>query len=145
MTMTGLRVFDDTLHTTNTWLHEITVRCGWDDRQRSYRLLRHCLHAIRDRLPVTEVAHLSAQLPLLIRGIFYEGWQPAKTPSSERTIDAFLAGIRKAFSDDPDFDAEDAFREFIAIMKMHVSAGEMEDVRRAMPEELRTLWDDTLA
>ncbi len=52
MTMTGLPVFDETIHITNTWLHEITSRLGWDDRQKGYRLLRVCLHAIRDRLPV---------------------------------------------------------------------------------------------
>ena len=142
MTMTGLRVFDETLHTTNTWLHEITARLGWDDRQRGYRLLRLSLHAIRDRLPVVEAAHLSAQLPLLIRGIFFEGWQPARTPSKARSIPEFLASVSDGFSDDADFDAESAFREVISVMKMHVSKGEMEDVRRAMPEEIKPLWDE---
>ena len=78
MTMTGLRTFDDTVHTTNTWLHEITSRMGWDDRQHGYRLLRLGLHAMRDRMSVPEIAHLSAQVLLLIRGIFFEGWQPMR-------------------------------------------------------------------
>ena len=142
MTMTGLRVFDETVHTTNTWLHEITARLGWDDRQRGYRLLRLSLHAIRDKLPVTEAAHVSAQLPLLIRGIFFEGWQPARTPSKSRSIPEFLAGVSDGFSDDDDFEAESAFREVISVMKMHISEGEMEDVRRSMPEEIKPLWDE---
>ena len=53
--------------------------------------------------------------------------------------------ISAAFSEDPDFDAEAAFREVIDVMRMHVSAGEIEDIRRAMPEELRVLWEDDLA
>ena len=145
MSTTGLPVFDETIHATNTWLHEITSRMGWDDRQKGYRLLRACLHALRDRLPVTEGAQLSAQLPMLMRGIFYEGWRPAAVPNQVRSVEAFLAGLRAAFSEDPDFDAEAAFREMIDVMRLHVSAGEIEDVRRAMPEELRVLWEDDLA
>lgn len=145
MSMTGLPVFDETVHATNTWLHEITSRLGWDSRQKGYRLLRLCLHALRDRLPVTEAAQFSAQLPILLRGVFYEGWRPAAPPEQARTLDAFLAGLRAAFSDDPDFDAEAAFREAIAVMRLHVSAGEIEDMRRAMPGEIKRLWEDDLA
>jgi uncharacterized protein (DUF2267 family) len=145
MTMTGLPVFDETVHATNTWLHEITSRLGWDDRQKGYRLLRASLHALRDRLPVVEAAQFSAQLPMLIRGIFYEGWRPAQTHGKARTIDEFLAGLRAAFSDDPEFDAEAAFREMINVIRMHVSAGEVEDMRRTMPEDIKPLWEDRLS
>ncbi len=144
MSMTGLSAFDDTVHATNTWLHEITARLGWDERRKGYRLLRTCLHALRDRLSVTEAAQLSAQLPMLMRGIFYEGWRPARTPVKTRTIEEFLTPVREAFSDDPDFDSEAAFREFIDVMKMHVTAGEIEDVRRAMPEELKGLFAENV-
>lgn len=141
MSATGLSVFDETIQATNTWLHEITSRMGWDDRQKGYRLLRACLHALRDRLPVSESAQLSAQLPMLIRGIYYEGWRPAAEPRKVRSIDEFLSGVRAAFSADPDFDAAAAFREVIDVMRLHVSAGEIEDMRRTMPQEIRTLWD----
>lgn len=144
MSMTGLRTFDETLHATNTWLHEITARMGWDDRQKGYRLLRACMQTLRDRLPVGETAQFSAQLPILIRGIFFEGWRPSTVPVKTRTVDEFLTPIREAFSNEPDFDAEAAFREFVDVMKMHVSAGEIEDVRRALPEELKGLFSDTL-
>ncbi len=142
MTTTGLTVFDDTIHATNTWLHEIGSRMVWDDRRKAYRLLRTSLHAIRDRLPPTAAAHLAAQLPLLMRGVFYEGWRPSEVPKKTRTRDEFLSGIRDAFSDDPDFDAEAAFREMVAVMKLHVSAGEMEALRRAMPDPIKALWED---
>lgn len=142
MTMTGLKTVDETVHTTNTWLHEITSRLGWEDRQRGYRLLRVGLHAIRDALPLGGVAHLSAQLPLLVRGVFFEGWQPTRDVKTPRTIPDFLADISDAFSDDPTFDAETAFRELINVMKMHVSRGQMDNVRAAMPEAVKELWAD---
>lgn len=140
MSTTGLRVFDETLHATNTWLKEITSRMGWDDREKGYRLLRLCLHAIRDRMPVGEAAHLSAQLPMLLRGVFFEGWRPSKVPVQVREVEDFLAPIRKGFASERHFDAEAAFREVVDVMRMHVSGGEMEDVRRVMPDELKRLW-----
>jgi uncharacterized protein (DUF2267 family) len=142
MSTTGLHGFDETLHLTNTWLHEIASRMGWDDRQKAYRLLRASLHALRDRLPVVAAAQLAAQLPMLVRGFYYEGWRPAIVPKKVRTPEEFLAPLRDAFSDDPDFDAETAFREVLAVMRMHVSAGELEDARRNMPDAIRRLWED---
>lgn len=142
MTMTGLPVFDETVHITNTWLHEITSRLGWDDRQKGYRVLRASFHALRDRMPVTEAAQFSAQLPILLRGIFFEGWRPSVKPTKVRSVDEFLSGLRSAFSEDSDFDAEAAFREVISVMKLHISAGEIEDVRRTMPKELKVLWEE---
>lgn len=141
MSTTGLSVFDETLHATNTWLHEISSRMGWDDRHKAYRLLRICLHTLRDRLPVTSSAKLAAQLPMLLRGIFYEGWRPASVPKRVRSLDEFLAETREAFSEDADFDGESAFREVVSVMRMHISEGEMEDVRRAMPGQIKALWD----
>ncbi|HUS54469.1 MAG TPA: DUF2267 domain-containing protein [Thermohalobaculum sp.] len=142
MTMTGLTVFDEIVHTTNTWLHEITSRLGWDDRQKGYRVLRASLHALRDRMPVAEVAHLSAQLPILLRGVFFEGWRPSATPTKVRSVDEFLSGLRDAFSEDRDFDAEAAFREVISVMRFHISAGEMDDVWRTLPAEIQALWEE---
>ena len=46
---------------------------GTDDRQDAYRAVRGVLHTLRDRLPVEESAQLAAQLPTLLRGVFYEG------------------------------------------------------------------------
>ena len=138
----ALEVIDTTVQKTNLWLKEVMEEAGWDDRHKAYRLLRTSLHALRDRLPVTAAAALAAQMPMLMRGIFYEGWRPAHVPVKVRSREAFLAGVREAFSNEPDFDAEAAFREVIAVMKLHVSAGEVEAVRRAMPEAIAALWED---
>lgn len=142
MATTGLEVFDRTLHATNTWLHELTSRMGWEDRQAGWRLLRVTLHAIRDRLAPDEAAQFAAQLPLLVRGAFYEGWRPSGAKPAARTPEAFLAPLAEAFSDDRSFDPEAAFRETLAVIRMHVSAGEIEDLRRAMPEAVRPLWSE---
>jgi uncharacterized protein (DUF2267 family) len=71
MSATGLEVFDTTVQKTMVWLKEIMEELHWEDRHRAYLALRGCLHQVRDRLQVEEVAHLGAQLPMLVRGIYY--------------------------------------------------------------------------
>jgi uncharacterized protein (DUF2267 family) len=41
------------------------------------------LHVLRNRLTPEQAMHLGAQLPLLVRGIFYDGWRIAGKPSDE--------------------------------------------------------------
>ena len=50
MSMTGLDVFDRTVHKTNSWLNELMEILGWSDRHKAYLALRVTLHALRDRL-----------------------------------------------------------------------------------------------
>src|SRR5215218_1459116 len=57
MTMTGLDVFDRTVHKTNSWLNELMELLGWHDKHKAYLALRVTLQALRDRLIVEEVAH----------------------------------------------------------------------------------------
>lgn len=139
MSALGLRVIDDAVRTANEWINEVNRRTGWDNKQRSYRLLRAVLHAVRDHLNPDEAAQLAAQMPLLIRGIYYDGWNPSKTPVRERSRDEFIARIQKDFETDPLGDAPEAIAAVMAVLDEHVTAGEMEDVRHAFSESIREL------
>jgi uncharacterized protein (DUF2267 family) len=139
MSQTGLSVFDSTLHATNVWLKELMQEMGWDDRQKAYHALREVLHALRDRLPVGEAAALAAQLPLLVRGVFYEGWHPAGKPF-EHHKDAFLARLADAFRGCGPAGAEQIARAVFRVLARHVSHGETQHVRRALPADFRALW-----
>jgi uncharacterized protein (DUF2267 family) len=80
MSATGVNVFDKTLQTTNIWLDEIMEELG-PDRQLTWHILGAVLRALRDRLPADLAAHLSAQLPLLVRGTYYDRYRPADVPN----------------------------------------------------------------
>jgi len=78
---TGSDVFDNTIQKTNELLNQIEEKLGWENRRnQSYLALRVVLHALRDRLMAEDAVHFSAQLPLLLKGIFFDGWQLAAVP-----------------------------------------------------------------
>ncbi len=142
MSFTGLDVFDRTIQLTNIWLKELMEKLGTDDRHRAYLALRATLHALRDRLTVEEAADLAAQLPMLIRGIYYEGYRPADKPLRERHKEEFLAHIREQFRKDPDVDPERIARAVFALLQEKITAGEIEDVRHSLPKHIRELWPE---
>jgi uncharacterized protein (DUF2267 family) len=89
-----LDVFDKTLQTANTWLDELMRdEALGPDRQLAWHVLGSVLRATRDRLPVELAAHLGSQLPLLVRGIYYDQLRPSVPPKRLRSLDEFLQGI----------------------------------------------------
>jgi len=140
MSQTGVTAFDSTLQTTNVWLNDILDRMGWQDHQRAYHALRAVLHALRDRLPVEQVAALAAQLPMLIRGIYYEGWHAHGKPERVRHKGEFLAHVASAFRDDAGIDPAQVTRAVFQVLQKHVTAGEVTSVKRCLPGELQELW-----
>jgi uncharacterized protein (DUF2267 family) len=140
MSATGLEVFDTTVSKTNAWLHDLMQVLGWQDRQRAYLALRTTLHALRDRLTVEEVAQLGAQLPMLVRGFYYEGWDPTGKPLRERHSEQFLARIEQEYRGNGSIDPERVARAVFTVLAQRVTTGEIEDVRHVLPAEVRDLW-----
>lgn len=142
MSATGLEVFDSTVQKTNIWLKDLMEEMGWD-RHKAYQALRAVLHALRNRLTVEETAELGAQLPLLIRGIYYEGWDPTGKPARARHRDQFLARICEHFKADDDINPEAIARAVFSLLSKRVSSGEIEDVKHISPLEIRDLWPES--
>jgi uncharacterized protein (DUF2267 family) len=140
MSTTGITAFDSTIHTTNVWLNDVLDRMGWQDKQRAYHALRAVLHALRDRLTVDQAAAFGAQLPMLVRGFYYEGWHPHGKPVKERKKEEFLAHVVAAFWDEPEVDPEEIARAVFQVIARHVTAGEVEHMKITLPEEIRSLW-----
>jgi uncharacterized protein (DUF2267 family) len=147
MTANTVEAFDTTVQKTNAWLLDIAREMGIDNRRHAYLALRGTLHALRDFLPLEESAQFSAQLPMLVRGLYFEGWNPSHTPEQERTREGFLSRVEAAmaramWSEDFPIDTEEAARAVLRVLSDKVSPGEMDQVRSVMPERLRELWPD---
>jgi uncharacterized protein (DUF2267 family) len=145
MSTTGLEAFDTTVQKTNTWLKELMGELGWQDKHKAYSALRATLHALRDRLTVDEAAQLAAQLPMLVRGLYYEGWDPTGKPVKERQRSQFLERIMQSFRGDESVDPERVARAVFALLSRRVTSGEIEDVKHVLPTEIRELWPSITA
>jgi uncharacterized protein (DUF2267 family) len=141
-TMSTVAILDKTAQKTNIWLHDAVHELDWVTMQRAYMALRAVLHALRDQLSVEEVAQLGAQLPIFIRGVYYEGWNPAQKSLKNRKKEVFLAHVRKEFAHtrNPDVDAEHIVRSIIRVLCKHITGGEMDQVKHVLPHELRDFW-----
>src|SRR5687767_9763246 len=139
MSATGLDVFDKTLQTTNIWLNEINERLG-PDRQVAWKVLSTVLHKLRDRLPVEAAAHLGAQLPLLVRGAYYDQFEPARQPRECRSREEFVAEVGEWLQDTRPVDPEEAIAAVFAVLTRHIDAGQMAKTLGILPEPIRRMW-----
>jgi uncharacterized protein (DUF2267 family) len=139
MAATGLDAFDKTLQTTNIWLDELMEQLG-PNRRLAWHVLGAVLHALRDRVPVELAAHLGAQLPLLVRGHYYDQWHPASQPQRLRTLDEFMARVAMELQDTRSVDVEDATRAVFRTLAHHVDPGQVTKIVDALPEPVREFW-----
>ena len=140
MSSTGLAVFDTTVQDTNRWLALLLEKIGGHDKHRAYLILRAALHTLRDRMEVNSVAHFSAQMPILLRGIFYEGWDPSRIPSKERHASEFLDHFRSQLPLGMALNADHAIRCAFGVIWEMIDPREVEKIIRRRPFELRELW-----
>jgi uncharacterized protein (DUF2267 family) len=140
MSTTGLPVFDKTLQTTNVWLGEIEREIG-PDRQIAWKVLSTVLHKLRDRLPVELSAHLGSQLPLLVRGVYYDQYQPARQPANCSSLDEFVDEVADWLSDVRPVNPKTAVDSVFRVLSHHLDPGQVGKVRQALPKSLRQLWE----
>jgi uncharacterized protein (DUF2267 family) len=135
----GLEVFDKTLQKTHTWLQEI-MRDHGPDRQVAWRILGAVLRALRDRLPMETAVHLGSQLPLLVRGTYFEQWHVSAKPERSRDLEAFLEEIASQLSDLRPINPAKAVESVFRLLDHQVDPGQIEKVREALPTHIRKLW-----
>lgn len=124
---------------TEQWIDDFRQRLGWQDRGKVYAALIGALHAVRDSLRRNEAVYVAAQMPALLRGLYYEGWHPSARVMPQ-TRDAFLERIEEAVHHAPGIDAEAVAHAVFALLAARLPAGELEDAKAATPAPLRFLW-----
>ena len=134
-----LNGLETTIQKTHEWLNDIMIAIGTNDAHLAYGALRAVLHALRDRLTVDEAVQLGAQLPMLVRGLYYEGWCPRGKPAKTHKAE-FLDAIRHQFPGPDRLHPKCSARAVLKVVSRHVSAGEVGDVKAILPAELRDLW-----
>ncbi len=142
MSAQGLEGLDHAVQLTHLWINELDERLQWNNKARSYRLLKAVLHALRDLLPVDEAVDLGAQLPGPLRGAYYEQWRPAITPVKSRDVEEFLNRVNEHFRRDPLMEPLQAVMAVFQLLNKKITEGEIEDVRGCLPEAVRNIWPE---
>ncbi len=137
---TGLDTFDTTVQESNLWLKAVMDRLDTTDRHRAYACLRAVLHALRDRIGPESAAHLGAQLPMLLRGLYYEGWDPTNKPTKERHQEAFLAHIGQELPRATEDEVEQGARAVLDVLSKYVDRGAAIKIAVMFPRDLRKFW-----
>jgi uncharacterized protein (DUF2267 family) len=130
-----------TVQKTNRWLADLKRELGSDDSAYAWRALSAYLQVLRDRLTVDEAAQLAAQLPQLLRGVFYEGFDPGHQPERIRDREMFLARLaERGRLDGPD-EAAHVAAAATRVMRRHISEGEIDDVLEQLPSQIRQVLE----
>ncbi len=142
-----MALFDEWVHKGHEFLKEVMRELDTDEA-RAFRITKAVLHTLRDRLDPREGKDFAAQLPMVLKAVWCDGWDPTRGP--DKSLKKKESFLRRVLSD-PGLvpgvdlkdlnDAESAVRAVFRVLKRHITPGEIEDVIRQLPEEVRELWE----
>lgn len=118
-----------------------------DDLDRALRILTAFFHTLRDNITAEESMHFVAQLPMLLKAIYVDGWKLAHKSGGGHTLAAFLDEVRikcgtSAGSDlGSDHRAAITLQNVLGVLRNYISEGELEDIRAQLPEEIASLFE----
>lgn len=127
------------LQKTDVWLNEIQERLGTDDEQLSYRALRAFFITLRDRLTADEAADFAAQLPLVLRGVYFEGYKPSRQPDAYRGGEDFLQRLEEMGNLTGDTEASVVAQACAEVAREQMTEGAFDDATRQLPSSIRTV------
>ena len=133
-----IKSFEHGLRSSEIWVHDLAGQAAWDNNH-AYHVLLATLKTIRDRLPHEEAAHLASQMPLIIRGAYWEGWRPAHTPEKYHSSEEFLGRVSKLVPELGLRSAATAVEQVMRFLDTHLSSGEVRHVLSEMPGEISGL------
>jgi uncharacterized protein (DUF2267 family) len=140
MSDTQVAALEHSIQQTNIWLKKLAEDQNLGDRHQAYNALRAVLHVLRDRLTPEQAVHLGAQLPIMVRGIYYEGWRIAGKPSRERTPEDFAAEVEGQLPPQFPLDARSATEAVFDLLWQELDPGEIAKIIGTLPVPLRSLW-----
>lgn len=139
-------MFEDWVQKGNEFIKEVSDEME-TDRQTTFRITKVVLQALRDRLSPMEAKDLVSQLPMILKAVWCDGWNPVKTP--DKSIKKKEDFIEYVFTS-PELvqpnDLEDinqarkAVVSVFCVLKRHLSQGEIDDIAAQLPEDIRILW-----
>ena len=141
--MSDVPVLDTSVQRTHEWLHDVERELGFQSERAAYAALRATLHALRDRLPVELVAHFGAGLPMLVRGIYYEGWHPSTAHLKAARDEDLSESMRNDLRGHDELqNVEQVAAKVMRVIDQHMDPGQIDHIFDAWPKQVRDIWRD---
>lgn len=140
MSDTHVAALEHSIQQTNIWLKTLAEEGELGDRQHAYNALRAVLHVLRDRLTPEQAVHLGAQLPIVVRGIYFEGWRIGDTPVRQRNPEDFATQVEGQLPPQFPLDAATVTKIVFYLLSRELDPGETSKIICALPFPLRGLW-----
>lgn len=135
MSINNISSIQSSLNRTQEWLKDIMSGYQYENEEKAFLLLRATLKTIRDRISSDEAFHFGSQLPAILRGFYFEGWDPSKKPADFESKDDFLSTVRSYLGKD-DIDLAKAVPKVVKILFQKME-GEREHVMSNLPGEVQ--------
>lgn len=127
--------FDTAVQKGNIWLKDIEKAGSLRSRFQAYAALRSVLHALRDCLPTAEAVKFSAQMPLMVKGVFFDGWKVSPKPL-RLSREEFYDYVRGGLKDQTGVDPAVALKAVLSALHRHISPSVLETLQPVLPREV---------
>jgi len=135
--------YDEATH----FVKSVAKRLGTPgDLEHAVRVLKSVFGVLRRRIIPDESLQLISKLPLLVKGIYVDGWNIYEPLSEANTLDEFLIEIKSHSPGRAHLDfsnVELAKKKIIAVfamLKQFVYGGELADILQDVSREANEAW-----
>jgi uncharacterized protein (DUF2267 family) len=140
MVKTAFSSIEKSTQKTKEWLHEMQDDLGWEDENMVYIAFRSVIQTLRDRLPLEEAIELGDELPMVMKGIYYEGYSTRHKPEKIKNREEFFQKVQEKTPKRP-IQTEEATRAVFHLLENRLGgAGEIKQVRSNLPKDIQNLW-----
>lgn len=131
-------IFESSVQKSLSWLKLIQEELGWEDKQKVYNATRAVLHTLRDRMAPEEAVQFAAQLPMVLKGVYFDEYKLGSKPDKEiKTKEDFYSAVQEKA--DLPFNSNEAVQAVTNVLRQKVSDGEIEDILGGLPQNLRAV------
>jgi uncharacterized protein (DUF2267 family) len=89
---------------------------------------------------VDETFELAAQMPLLLKGIYFDGYDPSGKPLTIRSREELFDEIQDRFDKAEGLSGEIITRAVLKVLYKRAGEGEMDDIKENMPADIQGLF-----
>lgn len=137
--------FEKFIHEAHEYFNHLASELGHPNEQKRVVIIwRAVMHTIRDRIHMSEALDLASPLPMILKGMFIEGWKFRDKPLYNfDTLDEMKTQV-KAHQNrygEAKFDWSKSTEEIISItldsLTKYVPAEQLEQIRNQLPKDIK--------